>query len=136
MNVKQCIYCHKFISINAHQCPYCGNWQSQQYNYNSPIPRPQTRQTESLILGLASLICCTIWALPFAIVAYEKSRNSEKLWQEGNLYESQMAAKKADTNFKIGFWVAVVPILISFFAAIIVWIIFGAGVIGIIANYL
>ena len=116
MALITCPNCGKAISSSAFSCPNCGYW----LKYAPSAQRPQTRQTESLILGLASLICCTIWALPFAIVAYEKSKTSERLWLEGNVYESQIAAQKAERNFKIGLWVAVVPLIISVIVIVIV----------------
>lgn len=122
MALIKCPQCGMTVDSSTISCPNCGYWLK-----NSPATqRPQTRQTESLILGLASLICCTIWALPFAIVAYEKSKTSERLWLEGNVYESQMAAQKAETNFKIGFWVAVVPIIVSV-VVVAIWAIIGIG---------
>ena len=118
-NTKQCPYCHNTIALSSQHCPYCGRWLIYQMPYYQASPRPRTRMTESLVLGIASLVCCTIWALPFAIVSYVKSKDSEKLWTEGKIYEAHTAAKKAEINYKIGLWVAIFPIIIGLMALVI-----------------
>lgn len=129
VNFKICPNCGKQLALSATFCPACGQCVSNvQTPINNERLRPNVPITEAVILGLASFICCTIWALPFAIISYVKSKDAEQYWMMGNVYEAQVAADKAQTHLRIGFWVAVIPIIISVVVGIILLI--GLGVLG------
>ena len=150
--LRYCPYCGYQVSDKALRCPHCGaelgvnkrpdNYYTRGYQkhneenlmaegeYTSLI-RPRTWQTESIILGIAAFCCCTIWTIPFAVVAFMKSQEADNLWLSGNRLSSIEAAQKAKTNIVVGFWVAVIPVAIAIVFGILS-LIFGIGLVNLL----
>lgn len=128
MALIQCPVCHYNISDKAVKCPHCGNVSHSPYQVKykdyvkSPISEtrhPHSYLTESLLLGLASLILFTIWSLPFAIASFIYANQVDSLWTQGDIDGSIHASFKARKYYKIGLWLGIITWLVAIFVILL-----------------